>query len=201
MSAIPIGTLIQKIHCQESPSTTAPPTRGPTATASPPSAPQMPRATLRRAAGTPAERRVKESGTMSAPPAPWRARAATRTSMLGARAAAADEAVNSASPTMNIRRRPKRSPSAAPVSSSTAKLSVNALTVHSSPARPVPRLRRITGSAVVTTRLSSAAMNCATPVTRTAQNTLERLVWPDRRIRGRTAALALTLLSFPVGTK
>ena len=57
-----------------SPSTTAPPTRGPTATASPPTPPAA-RATLRRAAGTPAERRVKESGTMSAPPAPWRARA------------------------------------------------------------------------------------------------------------------------------
>ena len=40
--------------------------------------------------------------------------------MLGASAAAAEDTVNSAMPLMNIRLRPKRSPSAAPVSSSTA---------------------------------------------------------------------------------
>jgi hypothetical protein len=44
--------------------------------------------------------------------------------MPGASAAAADPAVNRASPAVNIRRRPNRSPSAAPVSSSTAKVSV-----------------------------------------------------------------------------
>jgi hypothetical protein len=68
------------------------------------------------------------------------------------------------SPIANSRRRPNRSPSAAPVSSSTAKVSVYALTVHSSPSRPVPRSWRITGNALVTTRLSIDTMNTAMPL-------------------------------------
>jgi len=47
-------------------------------------------------------------------------------------AAAADAPVKSSIPRTNIRRRPKRSPSAAPVRSRTAKVSVYAFTVHSS---------------------------------------------------------------------
>ncbi len=67
-------------------------------------------------------------------------------------------------PIENMRRRPKRSPSAAPVRSSTAKVSVYALTVHSSCESDACRSRRITGSAVVTTRLSSVTMKSATEV-------------------------------------
>ena len=44
--------------------------------------------------------------------------------MIGASAAAAEPAVKIARPITNMRRRPKRSPSAAPVISSTAKVSV-----------------------------------------------------------------------------
>ena len=65
---------------------------------------------------------------------------------------------------MNIRRRPKRSPSAAPVRRKTAKVSVYAFTVHSSSSIDAPRSVRITGSAVETTRLSSTTMNSATEV-------------------------------------
>ena len=60
------------------------------------------------------------SGVAIAAPTPWIARAAISVPIEGARAAAAEEAVNSAIPAMNIRLRPKRSPSAAPVSRSTA---------------------------------------------------------------------------------
>ena len=67
-------------------------------------------------------------------------------------------------PIVNMRRRPKRSPSAAPVKSRTANVSVYALTVHSRPLRPECRSTRITGSAVVTTRLSSVTMKSATEV-------------------------------------
>ena len=49
-SARPIGTFSQKIHCQEAPSTTAPPTSGPIAMARPPTAPQAPSASPRRSA-------------------------------------------------------------------------------------------------------------------------------------------------------
>ena len=48
MSAIPMGTLSQKIHCQAIPSITIPPTRGPLATAIPATALQRPSATPRR---------------------------------------------------------------------------------------------------------------------------------------------------------
>ena len=123
-STRPMGTLSQKIQCHEMPSTMAPPTRGPRATASPPTAPQAPSATPRRSAGTAALSRVRVRGTTMAPPAPWRARAMMSVSMLVDIAASAEAAVKMARPMTNSRRRPKRSPSAAPVSSSTAKVRV-----------------------------------------------------------------------------
>ena len=48
-SATPIGRFSQKIHSQPRPSTSAPPTRGPIASAAPLTAPQMPRARPREA--------------------------------------------------------------------------------------------------------------------------------------------------------
>ena len=119
-----MGTLSQKIHCQERPSTMAPPTTGPSATARPATPPQMPSAMPRRAGGTAAERIVRVSGVTIAPPTPCRAREAISQSMLGAIAAAAEPKVKIARPTRNIRLRPNRSPSAAPVRSRTAKVSV-----------------------------------------------------------------------------
>ena len=59
-----------------------------------------------------------------APPRPCTALATFSTSIDGASAAAADAAVKMPSPTASIRRRPKRSPSAAPVSSRTANVRV-----------------------------------------------------------------------------
>ena len=68
-----------------------------------------------------------------------------------------------------MRRRPSRSPSAAPVSSSTAKLSVYAFTVHSSAASDACRCTLITGSAVATTWVSSDTMKDATDVSASTQ--------------------------------
>ena len=70
MMATPMGTFSQKIHCQDAPSVTAPPTTGPTATARPLIAPQKPSAAPLRAAGTAELRMVRLSGRTSAPPAP-----------------------------------------------------------------------------------------------------------------------------------
>ncbi len=123
-SAMPIGTFSQKIHCQDAPSTTAPPTSGPMAMARPPTAPQAPRARPRRCGVTAADSSVRVSGITMAAPTPCTARAATSAPMPGASAAAADPAVNRVRPATNIRRRPYRSPSVAPVSSSTAKVRV-----------------------------------------------------------------------------
>ena len=112
------------MYCHDHPLVIAPPTKGPIATAAPPIAPQIPRATLRRAGGTAALSRVNESGMIMAPPAPWMARAVTNTPMLGARAAIAEAKVNTAMPSTKMRRRPKRSPRAAADNSSTAKVRV-----------------------------------------------------------------------------
>src|SRR4051812_31112227 len=60
-----------------------------------------------------------------------------------------------------MRRRPKMSPRRPPVTSSTAKLSVYALTVHSRLERLAPRSFWIDGSATFTTVLSSMIMNRA----------------------------------------
>ena len=73
-------------------------------------------------------------------------------------AAAAEAAVNRARPTQNMRRRPKRSPSAAPVRSRQANATWYAFTVHSRLERLAPRSTRRTGRAVVTTSVSSAVM-------------------------------------------
>jgi hypothetical protein len=104
--AMPIGTFSQKIHCQEAPSTTAPPTSGPIAIARPPTAPQAPRARPRRRGDTAADSSVRVSGMTMAAPTPCTARAATRVPMPGAMAAAADPAVNKPRPIVNRRRRP-----------------------------------------------------------------------------------------------
>ena len=68
---------------------------------------------------------------------------------------------NTVTPKMNIRRRPKMSPRRPPVTSSTANVSVYALTVHSSAASEACRSRWIDGSATFTTVLSSMIMNSA----------------------------------------
>ena len=68
--ARPMGTLIQKIQCQEMPSTTAPPTIGPSATPVPLMPDQMPSAAPRRSAGKASASRVRVSGATIAPPTP-----------------------------------------------------------------------------------------------------------------------------------
>ena len=66
-----------------------------------------------------------------------------------------------ATPMRNQRRRPKMSPRRPPVTSSTANVSVYALTVHSRFDVETPRSRWIDGSATFTTVLSSMIMNSA----------------------------------------
>ena len=84
--------------------------------------------------------------------------------MVGASAAAAEAAVKMKIPIANNRRRPKRSPSAAPVRSSTANVSVYAFTNHWRLSSDAWRSVRITGRAVLTTRLSSVTMKSASEV-------------------------------------
>ena len=119
-----MGTLTQKIHCHEKPSTIAPPMTGPRATAMPATPLQMPKAIPRRAGDTAAESMVSVSGVTMAPPTPCSALATISMPMFGATAAKAEPTVKTPRPMMNMRLRPYRSPSAAPVSSRTANVSV-----------------------------------------------------------------------------
>ena len=90
---MPIGTLSQKIQCQEMPSTTAPPTSGPSATARPEMPDQAPIASPRLPGGNAVESSVSVSGVTIAPPAPCSARAAISAPVDGASAASADATV------------------------------------------------------------------------------------------------------------
>ena len=85
---------------------------------------QIPSARPRFSAGNASLSSVSVSGATIAPPRPWIARAAISASVEGASAANADATVKTPIPMRNIRRRPKRSPSAAPVSRNTANASV-----------------------------------------------------------------------------
>jgi hypothetical protein len=106
IAASPIGTLIQKIHCQSSPFTTAPPRSGPLATATPVMALKIPIAAPRLSVGNATLSSARPSGMISADPAPCTARAAISQPTLGASAPAADAAANSPTPTAYSLRRP-----------------------------------------------------------------------------------------------
>ena len=169
---MPIGTFSQKIHCQLMPSTIAPPTTGPIATARPAMPPHAPRIAPRFSLGAASARIVSVSGVTIAAPTPWSARAATSISMPVESAARTEAAVKIDIPITNMRLRPKRSPSAAPVRRRTANVSVYAFTVHSRPEIDASSSSWITGRAVTTTRLSSAVMNSAIVVIPNVQASL-----------------------------
>ena len=101
-----MGTLTQKIQFQATPSTMAPPTSGPSATAMAPTAPHAPSATPRFSATTAALSSVNVSGVTMAAPMPWAMRPMSSISTLVDMAANADAVVKMATPMMNMRWRP-----------------------------------------------------------------------------------------------
>ena len=183
------GTLIQKIHCHGNQCETAPPTTGPAITASPVTPSRTPIAVPRRLGGNTDVTIVRPIGRMIAPPTPCRARHAINMPTPEANAAPAEPSANTASPIDIVRRRPNRSPSAAPVNNSAAKLTPYAVTIHCSDAVDVPRSRRIVSSDVVTTSRSSATMNDAADA---AASTQPRRV---RRLRDSSIAGAESISS------
>jgi len=124
MAARAIGTFSQKIHCHAMPWVMAPPSTGPTTTASAVTPPKIPSAQPRRCGGKAAFSRASASGITIAAPTPCSARAAISAPIPGASAHAADPDANTPSPATKTRRRPNRSPTAAAVMSSTAKARV-----------------------------------------------------------------------------
>ena len=124
MVSRPIGTFSQKIHCQAMPWVIAPPSTGPTTTARAVTEPKMPIAQPRRCGGTAAFSSASASGMTIAAPTPCTVRAAISAPAPGASAHAAEPAANTPRPTAKTRRLPNRSPTAAAVISSTAKVRV-----------------------------------------------------------------------------
>ena len=105
---IPIGTLTTKIQRQSS-WTRRPPIGGPSAAATPPTADQMPIASARCSTGKAGRIRPRVVGSIIAPPAAWRTRAATRKGIEGATAQRAEAAAKSSRPATKTRLRPTRS--------------------------------------------------------------------------------------------
>ena len=120
----PTGTLIRKIQPQCRCWLIRPPSTGPSAKASAPTAAQMPIAVLRcLGLVNVAMMMASVVGISSAAPTPWTARLAISTAPLPARPAASEETVNSAIPARKSRRRPNTSASLPPTSSSPASVS------------------------------------------------------------------------------
>ena len=106
--------LMAKIHRHEAASTSCPPISGPRTVPIPPHAVQAPTALPRSSGGKVATITARAAGVSRAPNTPCRARATTSSSMVGATAQKTDVTPNPATPTMNIRRSPNRSPSEPP---------------------------------------------------------------------------------------
>ena len=155
------GRLMKKIARQETSSVSQPPTTGPIASAIAETPAQVPIAFPRSCGGNALEMIERVAGIMNAAPIPWIAREATSAPSLGARPMVAEASAKTTTPNRNILRRPKMSPSRPPVTSSTAKVSVYALTVHSSEDRDASKLFWIDGRATFTAVLSSMIMKSA----------------------------------------
>ena len=117
------GTLMAKIQRQDALSTSRPPPSGPITIAMPAHAVHVPIAAPRSSAGNVALMTDSEEGTSTAPAIPCSPRAAMSRPAVGATAHSSELSAKPASPTANIRRRPSRSPSEPPTSSSAPSVS------------------------------------------------------------------------------
>ena len=120
---MPTGMLTRKIQRQDSPLVSAPPITGPTATATPVTAPKTPNATPRSRPWKALARIARPVANMIAPPMPWNARLRLRNVAPLARPHSSEPSVNTTMPIANSRRRPKRSASEPAVSCSAASVS------------------------------------------------------------------------------
>ena len=100
------GRLSAKIQRHDNRSTTTPPASGPMIEAIPPHAVQAPIAPPRAFGAKPATMIASDAGVMSAPAAPWSARAAIRTPIVGASAHRSETTPKAPIPTAKIRRSP-----------------------------------------------------------------------------------------------
>ncbi len=109
-----IGMLRAKIQRQDAASTSWPPISGPSTVPMPPHAVHAPTALPRSSGGKVATIVASAAGVSTAPNTPWRARANTSISIVGATAQKTEVTPNPPTPIMNTRRSPKMSPSDPP---------------------------------------------------------------------------------------
>lgn len=138
-----------------------PPTSGPTATANPIVAPQIPNAVPRSRPWNSCAISASEVANMTAPPIPCAPRARFRNSGLVASAQVSDEAVNRTRPPAKTSRRPRMSPSEPAVSSSDASISAYASITHCRSEKLECRSFWMSGRATFTIVMSSRSMNVA----------------------------------------
>src|SRR5580765_2177413 len=165
----PIGTLMKKVQ-RQSASVRTPPRMRPTAAPAPDIAAYTAIARLRSLpAGKVVLIRARAAGEASAAPAPWRTRATRRISWFGARPPRSEAAQKTMTPTVNIRRRPKRSPSRPPSMSRLPKARAYAVTTHCRPASEKPRSVWMWGRAMFTIVPSRTIMSWALAMTMSAR--------------------------------
>jgi hypothetical protein len=98
-AATPTGRLTRKIQRHDNPDTSAPPSTGPIATATPVTAPQIPNAAPRSRPRKALASRANETANITAPPMPCNARDSCSMSVDVAAPHSTDAAVKTASPT------------------------------------------------------------------------------------------------------
>ncbi len=145
--------------------------------ATPATAPQMPNAAPRRSAGKVFVMIVRVCGMSMAAPSPWTARNAISQPGLGARPQAAEAAVNTATPLVNMIRGPTRSPSLPAVMTRTASTRAYALITHSTSSSEACRLVIRLGIAMLTIVRSSRVMKNPSETT---INTAQGFPWNFR---------------------
>ena len=119
-AAMPIGTLMKKIHGQLKYVMSAPPTVGPAMVARPATPPQTPNAAPRRSGGNSVVMMDRVCGVRMAPPMPWRMRKAMSSVAFCEMPHSADATVKTKRPMAKRLRCPYRSPSRPAVINSTA---------------------------------------------------------------------------------
>jgi len=145
----PIGTFTRNTQRQSTRSTMTPPSDGPLAAATAPTAPHTPTAVARIVGGNSARTSASEAGSISEAPIAWTARAAISTPSVGAAPQMAEAAQKTSRPAKKIRRRPTRSATRPDESSSEANTMLYAFSTHESVAsEAVGKLRRMAGNAM-----------------------------------------------------
>jgi hypothetical protein len=122
--------LTRKIQRQDKPLVIAPPSTGPTATATPVTAPKIPNAVPRSRPRNAVEISASDVANMIAPPTPWIPRAIARNVGSPARPQSSEPSVKTTMPTLNTTRRPTRSAITPAVRRNAASDSAYASTTH-----------------------------------------------------------------------